>query len=69
MNSSTYRMAAIADHPVLLKLVKEFHELEHLPFDEQADSTALENIDNSTNSLTCRNAYDRSTLYGSTETE
>ncbi len=42
--NSTYRMAAIADCPVLLKLVKEFHELEHLPFDEQADSTALENI-------------------------
>lgn len=36
-------LAAIADLPILLELVKEFHAL-GLPFDEQADSDALKDL-------------------------
>lgn len=39
-----YRMATIADLTLLLKLVKEFHEGEQLPFDAQADGRVLENL-------------------------
>lgn len=43
LTTITHRMAAIADLTILLELVKEFHAL-GLPFDEQADRQALENL-------------------------
>ncbi|MDF5722539.1 MAG: GNAT family N-acetyltransferase [Rhizonema sp. PD37] len=36
--------ADFADFAILIELVKEFHENEHLPFDKQADSIVLEEI-------------------------
>ena len=36
-----YRVAAIADLTVLLELVREFHESENLPFDENIDRDVL----------------------------
>ncbi|MBD2385107.1 GNAT family N-acetyltransferase [Cylindrospermum sp. FACHB-282] len=36
-----YRVAAIADLTILLELVKEFHEHEHLSFDQKSDGDAL----------------------------
>lgn len=42
LTTITHRLAAIADLPILLELVKEFHAL-GLPFDE-ADSDALKDL-------------------------
>jgi ribosomal protein S18 acetylase RimI-like enzyme len=39
--TSTYRIAAIADLDILLELVKEFHQNEHLPFEEKVDRDVL----------------------------
>ncbi len=39
-----YRVAAIADLTILLKLVQEFHETERLPFDETIDCEVLTNF-------------------------
>jgi GNAT superfamily N-acetyltransferase len=36
-----YRLATIADFSLLIEFVREFHEYEHLPFDEQIDSDVL----------------------------
>jgi ribosomal protein S18 acetylase RimI-like enzyme len=38
----TYRLAALADLDILLELVQEFHQIEHLPFDEKRDCDVLE---------------------------
>jgi len=40
----TYRIAAIADLNMLLDLVKEFHQNEHLPFEEKVDRDVLEHF-------------------------
>lgn len=36
-----YRVVTIADLAVLLELVQEFHDLEHLPFDATIDRNVL----------------------------
>ncbi len=39
-----YRVAAISDLPILLELVRKFHETEQLPFDETIDREVLANF-------------------------
>jgi ribosomal protein S18 acetylase RimI-like enzyme len=38
----TYRLAALVDLDILLELVQEFHQIEHLPFDEKLDRDVLD---------------------------
>lgn len=40
----TYRAATLAEMPVLLELVREFHEFENLAFDPSLDRRVLEQI-------------------------
>jgi hypothetical protein len=41
MITINYRVAATTDLTILLELVKEFHENEHLAFDEQTEHSVL----------------------------
>jgi ribosomal protein S18 acetylase RimI-like enzyme len=40
--TTTYRLATLTDLYILLELVQEFHQIEHLPFDEKLDHDVLE---------------------------
>jgi len=44
LNSIIYRLAKITELSIVLELVKEFHILEKLSFDEQTDVNALKKI-------------------------